>query len=102
MNPYFFFGFHIFKDFFVTIMYKKYLKIIIDLGKIGFDACVYYFKSNYEFKEKIKFVHGKIYKLPKNILLVGCYHPSPRNVNTGRINENKMTNLFKRILKLVD
>ena len=80
----------------------KNLKIVLGLGKIGFDACVYYFKSYYEFKEKIKFVHGKIYKVPKNILLVGCYHPSPRNVNTGRINENKMTNLFKRILKLVD
>ena len=91
-----------FKFFNSEINQLKNLKIIIALGKIGFDACVYYFKSNYEFKEKIKFVHGKIYKVPKNILLVGCYHPSPRNVNTGRINENKMTNLFKRILKLVD
>jgi len=39
--------------------------------------------------------------LPNNILLVGCYHPSPRNVNTGRIDEKKMTNLFKKVLKLV-
>ena len=38
--------------------------------------------------------------LPKNIKLVACYHPSPRNVNTGRINEKKMKNLFKRVLKL--
>ena len=44
---------------------------------------------------------GKIFKLPDNVLLIGCYHPSPRNVNTGRINEKKMTNLFLKVLKLV-
>jgi len=77
------------------------LRAVIALGKIAFDTCVYYYKSNYDFHEKIKFGHGKTYKVPGNILLVGCYHPSPRNVNTGRINEKKMTNLFLKVLKLV-
>ena len=77
------------------------LKAVIALGKIAFDACVYYYKSNYDFHEKIKFGHGKTYKVPGNVFLVGCYHPSPRNVNTGRINEKKMTNLFLKVLKLV-
>ena len=77
------------------------LKAVIALGKIAFDACVYYYKSNYAFNEKIKFGHGKIFKVPNNVLLIGCYHPSPRNVNTGRINEKKMTNLFLKVLKLV-
>ena len=76
------------------------LKVIVALGKIAFDACKYFYKSKHNFTEKINFAHDKIYKLPDNILLVGCYHPSPRNVNTGRINEKKMTNLFKRVLKL--
>tara|TARA_Y100000590_G_scaffold90201_1_gene101667 strand:- start:3929 stop:4603 length:675 start_codon:yes stop_codon:yes gene_type:complete len=79
----------------------KNLKVIVALGKIAFDACVYFYKSNYNFLDKIKFNHGSVYKLPNNILLVGCYHPSPRNVNTGRINEKKMTDLFKKTLKLV-
>ena len=79
----------------------KNLKAVIALGKIAFDACVYYYKSNYAFHEKIKFGHGKIFKVPDNVLLIGCYHPSPRNVNTGRINEKKMTNLFLKVLKLV-
>jgi uracil-DNA glycosylase family 4 len=77
------------------------LKAIVALGKIAFDACVYFYRSNYDFLDKIKFGHNKIYKLPNNTLLVGCYHPSPRNVNTGRINERKMTNLFKKVLNLV-
>ena len=47
-------------------------------------------------------LHGGIYNLPNNIKLVGCYHPSPRNVNTGRINEKKMTNLFLKVKKLIN
>ena len=78
----------------------KNLRTIVALGKIAFDSCVFFFKQNYNFKEKIYFSHGKIYSLPKNIKLVACYHPSPRNVNTGRINEKKMKDLFKRVLRL--
>ena len=76
------------------------LKVIVALGKIAFDACKYFYKSKHNFTEKINFAHDKIYKLPDNIFLVGCYHPSPRNVNSGRINEQKMTSLFKKVLKL--
>ena len=78
----------------------KNLKVIVALGKIAFDACKYFYKSKHNFAKTINFAHDKIYKLPNNILLVGCYHPGPRNVNTGRINEKKMTNLFKKVLKL--
>ena len=76
------------------------LKVIVALGKIAFDACVYFYKSNYSLSKKIKFGHSYIYHLPNNITLVGCYHPSPRNVNTGRINENKMIKLLKKIKKI--
>jgi len=76
------------------------LKVIVALGKIAFDACKYFYKSKHNFTEKINFAHDKIYKLPDDIFLVGCYHPSPRNVNTGKINEQKMTSLFKKVLKL--
>ena len=89
-----------FKYFDQEINLLKNLKIIVALGKIAFDACKYFYKNEYGLTENIQFKHNKIFKLPNNILLVGCYHPSPRNVNTGRINEKKMTSLFKRVLKL--
>ena len=82
--------------------YLKNLKVIVALGKIAFDACKYFYKNNYGFSENIQFKHNKIFKLPNDILLVGCYHPSPRNVNTGRINEKKMTNLFLKIQNKVN
>ena len=89
--------FNYFKD---EILFLKNLKVIVALGKVAFDVCNYFFKKYYNFNEKIIFGHDKIYKLPNNIFLVGCYHPSPRNVNTGRIDEKKMINLFKKTIKL--
>ena len=58
--------------------------------------------QDYDLKRKdFVFQHGTQYILPDNKILIGSYHPSPRNVNTGRLNEKKMTNLFKKVLKLV-
>ena len=80
----------------------KNVKIIIALGKIAFDACIQFYKETYYLKNKdYMFGHGAKFKLPDKKILIGCYHPSPRNVNTGRINEKKMTSLFKKVLKLV-
>ena len=76
------------------------LKVVVALGKIAFDACKYFYQKKNEIKNSIKFGHGNIYHLKNGIYLVGCYHPSPRNVNTGRINENKMVSLFNKIKKL--
>ena len=75
----------------------KNLKVIVCLGKIAFDACKYFYKKKRNLDQKIKFGHGKIYSLKNGIKMVGCYHPSPRNVNTGRINEKKMVRLFQKI-----
>ena len=75
----------------------KNLKVIVCLGKIAFDACKYFYKKKINLDQKIKFGHGKIYSLKNGIKMVGCYHPSPRNVNTGRINEKKMVRLLQKI-----
>ena len=69
---------------------------------MAFDNCVKFYKKKYNFKKKIKFIHGKFYLLPGNRKLIACYHPSPRNVNTGRIDENKMLKLLKKVKKIMD
>ena len=79
----------------------KNLNVIVALGKIAFDACIYFYKQNHNFNNKVKFGHNVSIKLPNNKILIGCYHPSPRNVNTGRISEKKMVKLFKRAGSLV-
>ena len=88
-----------FKYFKQEIDLLKNIKVIVALGKIAFDACLTFYKKNYNFKnKKYIFVHGAKYKLPDQKILVSCYHPSPRNVNTKRINKEKLVTLLKKVL----
>ena len=71
----------------------KSLKTILTLGQIAFNACL----KLYNLKKDFKFVHGAKYKISKNIEIVACYHPSPRNVNTKRIDEQKMLSVLENL-----
>ena len=75
---------------------------IVALGKIAFDACLTFYKENYPIKNKdYVFSHGGKFRLPDNKVLIGSYHPSPRNVNTGRINVDKMVSLLNEVKKII-
>ena len=78
------------------------VKIIVALGKIAFDACIKFYKGIYFLKNKnYVFGHGVKYELPDKKILIGSYHPSPRNVNTKRINLNKMKKLLENVKKII-
>ena len=80
----------------------KEVKIIVALGKIAFDACFRFYKNDYFLKNSdYIFGHGVKYKLPNKKILVGCYHPSPRNVNTKRIDVEKMVKLLNSVKNLI-
>ncbi len=70
------------------------LKVILTLGKIAFDTCLKHFNLK---RKKYVFSHGNQYKINEKLDLFACYHPSPRNVNTKRIDEKKMNEVFKKI-----
>ena len=74
------------------------LKIVLGLGKIGFDACLKFVRKTHPLKMKdFKFGHGVKYRLPNGLTLFGSFHPSPRNVNTGRLNFDMMVQLLETI-----
>ena len=76
------------------------INTIVALGKIAFDACLNFYKKDYLIKNKdFVFFHGCKYKLPDNKILVGSYHPSPRNVNTGRIDTKKWLICLRKLKK---
>jgi uracil-DNA glycosylase family 4 len=77
------------------------LKVIITLGKIAFDNCIKFYKKNYTINKKLIFIHGVKYKLPDGKILIPCYHPSPRNVNTKVINTKKMISLLNAAKKIL-
>ena len=73
-------------------------KVILALGKIAFDGCLKYVRNDFDLKVKDHpFGHDKVYEMPSGFLLWGCYHPSPRNVNTGRMNFDMMTALLEKV-----
>jgi uracil-DNA glycosylase family 4 len=76
------------------------LKVIISLGKIAFDNCIKFYKKKFIIKEKFIFKHGAKYNLPDGKILIPCYHPSPRNVNTKVIDAQKMIKLLKFVKKI--
>ena len=77
-------------------------KVILALGKIAFDACIRFYREEFNFQQKkIIFSHGSKIQLPDKKLLIGSYHPSPRNVNTGRIDFKKMVDLLREVKKLL-
>ena len=78
----------------------KKLKVIVTLGKVAFDNCIKLYKKKFNIKQKFIFRHGKIQLLPNGIIILPCYHPSPRNVNTKIISNKMMVNLFKKAKKI--
>jgi uracil-DNA glycosylase len=83
------------------ILNLQNLKVIVALGKIAFDNCVKFYKKKYLFDKKLNFKHGAKYYLPDGRVLIPCYHPSPRNVNTKIINTKMMTRLFVKAKKII-
>lgn len=76
----------------------KRLRVIVGLGKIGFDVVVQSFTQlNWlETERKPTFGHGVEYRLNKNVFLIGSYHPSQQNTFTGKLTEPMFDKIFKR------
>ncbi len=78
------------------------VKVILALGGIAFKACLKYYQSlspiimkNYPFK------HNVHYRMPDGKLLIGSYHPSPRNVNTKRLTYDMMVDMLMTVKELL-
>ena len=78
----------------------KKLKVIVTLGKVAFDNCLKFYKKKFKINQKLIFKHGKKYLLPDNKILIACYHPSPRNVNTKVITPIMINKLFRKAKKI--
>ena len=86
--------------FFKELDYLKDLKVIVTLGKIAFDNCLKIYKKRFKIDQKISFKHNKKYLLPDGKILIACYHPSPRNVNTKVVTSSMINQLFRKAKKI--
>jgi len=80
------------------------LRVILGLGKIGFDTAFDALRSlgRTDLKPRPKFAHGAEVQVGENLTLLGTFHPSQQNTFTGKLTEPMFDSIFARIRILVD
>lgn len=74
------------------------ISIVVALGRIGFDAYLRVVRrAGTDLRPKPEFGHGSITLLPNGQTLIGCYHPSRQNTNTGRLTASMMDDVFRAV-----
>ena len=78
------------------------VRIVVCLGKIAWDGYLAHLLNEGVIARRSAFTfrHGAEYLLPNGITLLGSYHPSLRNTNTGRLNRPMFARVFLRALEL--
>jgi uracil-DNA glycosylase family 4 len=84
-------------------MLKK-VKIVVALGRIGFDAYLNHLKRRglAVSKTSILFGHSAHYEMPDGRILLCSYHPSQQNTQTGKLTEKMFLEVFVRARKLLE
>lgn len=82
----------------------KQMRVVVCLGKIGFDAFVGHLMRTgvLESRRGIAFSHGAEYTLPNGVHLIGTYHPSLQNTNTGKLTRAMFLEIFQRARALME
>lgn len=78
------------------------LRVIVCLGKIGFDGVVAHLlrTGQVERRGELIFGHGVEYRIPDDRWLLASYHPSLQNTNTGKLTAPMMLEVFRRARRL--
>jgi uracil-DNA glycosylase family 4 len=71
------------------------IAVVVALGRIGFDAYLQLLKTRgIAVRPRPQFGHGCVHTLPNGQTLIGCYHPSRQNTNTGLLTPEMMAAVF--------
>ena len=74
---------------------------MIGLGRIAFDAYLQLLASQgAALRPRPAFGHGVVQRLPNGQTLIGCYHPSRQNTNTGKLTPPMIDAVFSRATEL--
>ena len=82
----------------------KSVKVVVALGKIGFDAYLNYLKraGKLPSRQPFLFKHGAHYEMANGKTLLASYHPSNQNTATGKLTRDMFVKIFKQARKLAD
>jgi uracil-DNA glycosylase family 4 len=79
------------------------VEVVVTLGRIAFDAWLQALKRRgVVASPKPRFGHGTVVKMgEEQPTIVGCYHPSRQNTNTGVLTARMMTSVFSKARALL-
>jgi uracil-DNA glycosylase family 4 len=78
-----------------------HLKVIVALGRIGFDAAWRVLADRgITLRPKPAFGHGLVYQPPGGPVVIGSYHPSRQNTNTGLLTPPMLAAVFRTARRL--
>ncbi|MBZ5547657.1 MAG: uracil-DNA glycosylase [Acidobacteriia bacterium] len=82
----------------------KKVKVVVALGKIGFDAYLNHLKRRDEITTKTPYIfrHAARYQMPNGNFLLASYHPSNQNTNTGKLTREMFVAIFQQSRRLAD
>jgi uracil-DNA glycosylase len=82
----------------------KRVKVIVALGKIGFDAYLNYAKRRGVIVSRTTYLfrHGASYGMPDGRVLLASYHPSNQNTQTGKLTRKMFVEIFKQAARIAD
>jgi uracil-DNA glycosylase len=82
----------------------KQVRVVVALGKIGFDAYLNYLQRRGAIASKKTYVfkHGASYHLSNGKVLLASYHPSNQNTQTGKLTRKMFVEIFKQAAKFAD
>jgi uracil-DNA glycosylase family 4 len=80
------------------------VKVVVALGKIGFEAYLNYLKRRELLvsKKAYAFKHGASYRMPDGKVLLASYHPSNQNTQTGKLTRKMFVEIFEEAAKFAD
>jgi uracil-DNA glycosylase family 4 len=80
----------------------KRLRVVVALGKIGFDGYVDYLQRTGVIERRAPYVfrHFGQYQMPNGMWLLASFHPSQQNTNTGKLTEPMFRKVFLRAREL--
>ncbi len=78
------------------------LRVVVCLGKIAWDGYLAHLlaEGTIARRSAYSFSHGAEYTLPNGLHLLGSYHPSLRNTNTGRLDVAMFARVFAHAREL--
>jgi uracil-DNA glycosylase family 4 len=78
------------------------VQVVVALGKIAFDAYLQLLKLRGEvIRPRPQFAHGSVDTLSSGQTLIGCYHPSRQNTNTGKLTASMMDDVFRKARRVL-